>query len=49
MTSDISNCACERQRRAAVVMAAVVTGAALLATMYGLSVMAGLIASWLTP
>lgn len=47
MTPDTKNRESERRQRAAVVMAVLVIVAALLATMYGLSAMAGLIASWL--
>ncbi|HEX2832661.1 MAG TPA: hypothetical protein VHW00_06580 [Thermoanaerobaculia bacterium] len=47
MTSDTSNCRdYERQQRASMVMGIIVIGAALLATIYGVSTMAAVIANW---
>ena len=48
MTSETIHCESERHQRWSVLMAAAVSGVAVLMTMYGLSIMAGLIASWLT-
>lgn len=47
MTPDTRNHESVGRQRAAIVMAVLVIVAALLATMYGLSTMAGLIAGWL--